>query len=492
MDAVPTPMSAPAPQIAVPGIDASAVNPAAYSPTPALDALQTAYQKGLVNASDIMSLSQQGTELQKNRAVSAADIQQAKLHQQTQPEAAKAEIAGSRLSTAASQAGLGNVPIKAQAEASTAGATIAQSDAEKAAAALTKQTAEGHMPIVSAQNLDALALANRQKVLDTVDPSGALSTSANALASWGVSTPQKADGSVDTATLRQEGQLLLRNQNMLKFGVFPDLVKQAAGKQGGLSLLFNPDMTIKNPIQAAKDVADALPQQSLDDRNKAVSQLQMINSVSEVAPHILSILNNPNPRVGPRAGEGGDVTRTVNQARAFISGNPEIQKLVGGADAVSKLNDQQVLQMYLANQIQSTIRSLAGSGNRVMQAEVNPQTGLFYTAMPKLTASPEVWKTWLGNQFTIMKNAAEEAQTPMNPEDQTRFKGLSEALGAQATAFGGAGQVTPAGTSAAKSSSVPRFMGLESSPTANTPEEAAKLPPNTWYNFNGQPALTPP
>ena len=126
MDAVPTPMSAPAPQIAVPGIDASAVNPAAYSPTPALDALQTAYQKGLVNASDIMSLSQQGTELQKNRAVSAADIQQANLRKQVQPAVAESAITEAHTQTAQNLADQGLIPDTTAAKSAAAKAATSQ------------------------------------------------------------------------------------------------------------------------------------------------------------------------------------------------------------------------------------------------------------------------------------------------------------------------------------------------------------------------------
>src|ERR1035438_9880065 len=101
------------------------------------------------------------------------------------------------------------------------------------------------------------------------------------LSSFAISTPTNPDGSVDTKTLQDWGGTLARNMMMFKTGIYPQLIKDASTKQGGLSILMNPDGSPKNTVQAAKDVAAAPDSLTADQRQSAMSRLTTVQNAME-------------------------------------------------------------------------------------------------------------------------------------------------------------------------------------------------------------------
>ncbi len=119
--------------------------------------------------------------------------------------------------------------------------------------------------------------------------------------------------------------------------------------------------------------------------------------------------------VGPGMGEGTKPRQISNRIGAYFGSE--------GARAV--LAGQSQLDQFLAQSIQNTIRSLAGTGNRVMQAEIskNPEDpGLFIQAQPKLTDTPETWDVWLKSVRDFVKAGREDDVSLLPPEQQKKYQ----------------------------------------------------------------------
>jgi hypothetical protein len=128
--------------------------------------------------------------------------------------------------------------------------------------------------------------------------------------------------------------------------------------------------------------------------------------------------------VGPRYDEGSKISQIANSFGALV-----------GVDASrQKFRTQDELEQFLAQHVQATIRSMAGSGNRVMRAEIengkegigdiiggHTVSGLFYQAAPKLNSTPETWDRWLNDLDTLFKDARDNAVKGLPVDERNNF-----------------------------------------------------------------------
>jgi hypothetical protein len=128
--------------------------------------------------------------------------------------------------------------------------------------------------------------------------------------------------------------------------------------------------------------------------------------------------------VGPKYNEGSKISQIANSFGALV-----------GVDASrQKFKTQDELEQFLAQHVQATIRSMAGSGNRVMRAEIengkegigdiiggHTVSGLFYQAAPKLNSTPETWDRWLNDLDTLFKDARNNAIKSLPADEQNNF-----------------------------------------------------------------------
>lgn len=110
--------------------------------------------------------------------------------------------------------------------------------------------------------------------------------------------------------------------------------------------------------------------------------------------------------VGPGIGEGSKVNQSLTHIKALFGGD------------ASKYAAQRQLDQFVAQSIQNTIRSLAGTGNRVMQSEINPDTGLFRVAAPKLSDTVDTWDKWFKHNEDVFQRAIEDAKSILPPEQR--------------------------------------------------------------------------
>jgi hypothetical protein len=427
------PSSNPSPGISVmPQITAAAPD---YSMSPAVATLSAMARQNLISANDIVSMVSKAQELKLQRAQTAQGVQAAGLAMKTAPGTAA-------LIQARDAADLSNVApiaasVKAAADASTlvapSGAIAAISgnklataqnaaneslvptntDVQRTGAMLTLLQNQAHLPLAQFLSKQMSAAFPSEGQPGAVQPATPGPYSAYAK-------------NVLTSSL---------NSQILQDPQWQELAKTAGTKQGGVSALYDSEGFLKRYPQALADVSDLPPMLTQGDRTQAFSQLNAVADIASRVPGVADILNNSNPRVGPAFGQGESWTNTYNKWAAKL----------GSSSAVSKVSDQQKLSMFMADTIQGTIRSLAGSGNRVMQAEVQNEEGkkgLFYLAMPGLDSPVQTWKDYLTNRLQLFKLAAQVQVAPLIPSDAANYQPIFKQLDTALTSLGGANAST--------------------------------------------------
>lgn len=188
------------------------------------------------------------------------------------------------------------------------------------------------------------------------------------------------------------------------------------------------------------------------------------------ADDALNIIETKPTVVGPGAFEGTGFARGVAKTGAFV----------GNESSRDKIEAQNKLDMFLAGSVQATIKSLAGSGNRVMQAEIADEKGLFNRAQPQLSSTPEVWKKWLGDVKKTYERAAAWEKGTLSPEESGRLDKILGTTGGAATATPakptGRSFTTPSGTTFVEDPKNPGSYILQKSVTAPAPVVPAPAP----------------
>ena len=508
MDIVPPPSSNPAVQVPV-----NPVNPTpdttAYSPTPALDALQNAYQKGLVQASDIQSLVKGGSDTAKGIAVNAADIQHAKLRQQVQPVQAQSDIAGAQRDTAQALADKGLIPATTAAKAAAAKAMATQSSladltaqaqipetafalkqatdnpsgTHSALVSIWKQVQPGvDLPTNKSGDVDYPAMvhalygfySNPQNQQN--EPAAQSAPAANPHPGSRVpgpagSTPAPAatgtalDGLPDSPASHILRDKITQYWNSMYYDT-PEGKAVLAGinSKNAQDILTNPDGTSKPYWQVKADATNVADRWTGDSGKQAMADFNTSLAPQRTQLNQLTSMVNTPGMVGPAAGSGDWLGTKKAQVAAFLHLDP------------AKLNTQEQIDQAVKGQMKNIMGQVHNIRN---QYEFNAVIG----SIPSINDNTPVWNNWLQRAQKVIDDSAGVYKEHMPVESKNGMLDL-----APAAAIPQAGAAAATG----KSGAIPKFPGLSGVPVANTPEDAQKLPPNTWYNFNGQPALTPP
>lgn len=174
------------------------------------------------------------------------------------------------------------------------------------------------------------------------------------------------------------------------------------------------------------------PASEVTEKEKLFSQISNADQFQEKLDRARALVNDANIKpVGPGYSEGARTSQLLNGIGAFL----------GIDSATLKNQTQDQLRQFLAQHVQATIRSMAGSGNRVMKAEVDNSpgsTGLFYQAAPSLTSTPAAWNIWLNDMQRLFQDARNDAITGLPADERDKFsapvKPAASAAAAAATA----------------------------------------------------------
>jgi len=162
----------------------------------------------------------------------------------------------------------------------------------------------------------------------------------------------------------------------------------------------------KEPKETASEVTE---------KEKLLSQISNADQFQVKLDRVRQQINDALVKpVGPGYSEGSRVSQLLNGVGAFL----------GIDSATLKNQTQDQLRQFLAQHVQATIRSMAGSGNRVMKAEVDNSPGsmgLFYQAAPSLTSTPETWNIWLNDLNTLFKDARRDAVFGLPDTDRAAY-----------------------------------------------------------------------
>jgi len=511
-----------------------------YSPTPALDALQNAYQKGVIGVSDIMKLAEQGSELGKTKALNAADIQQAKLRMGTQPAVAQAltakaqeqtalvpseqaaTIAASKAATAESQAAQTETSIKQQDLNFVAKARSLDSSGNLSNEILTWRQNMGLQPIPTDENGDPdyrlMESFFRSYGINWTGSSAAKAAPQTGIAPPPPGTPGSGSSAnvVPGSPLSQAADAVKNGKPAIgyplmggsawdnlnpagQFRMASDYYGSPSGQAleaqlkakniEGLKWEDAPDgqKRYRAPYQV-QYLADQAPAPISEDMRK--QQINTIRDAGSGIPAIekaIDIVNNSKlGAVGKGMNEGSWSGQAMANGLAYFS--PVLPKSWGDY-GIAKAGAQNELMMDLAQRISTTIRSLAGAGNRVMQAEVNPATGLFYKQMPGLNSTVQVWNDWLNENYQRFQDAVADANNTLEPTVAARYgsaeqmrmiekfeqapPGAREQVPTPAQSLTGGGAQPAATTSA---------VGNQRNPAPN--KAASK--PGDWYIYQGK------
>lgn len=189
----------------------------------------------------------------------------------------------------------------------------------------------------------------------------------------------------------------------------------------------------------------------------AAQRVQTATAFLEKADEAVKSLEGRPDVVGPAWNEGTWAGRGIAKGGAFF----------GNKAARATAEIQNKLDMFLAGSVQATIKSLAGSGNRVMQAEIADEKGLFNRAQPQMTSTPEVWQDWLNDVKKLYQRAAAWEKGNLSPDDAARLdKILSTSKSAASAKPTGRSFTTPSGTTFVEDPKNPGSYILQKSSTA--------------------------
>jgi hypothetical protein len=159
----------------------------------------------------------------------------------------------------------------------------------------------------------------------------------------------------------------------------------------------HPDLPLPDTVTTSKEVDKPM---TADDKGKILGQVRVADEMADKINAAQAIVHDAALQaVGPGALQGTRIAQTLNKVGAAF----------GSDIAVKKAEAQNQLDQFIAQSIQNTIRSMAGSGNRVMQAEIDPHTGLFTRANPTMSSTPATWDKWFGEMRDLFSRAREDS-----------------------------------------------------------------------------------
>lgn len=203
------------------------------------------------------------------------------------------------------------------------------------------------------------------------------------------------------------------------------------------------------------------PASEITEKEKLYAQISSADEFKTKMDRARSLINDAVIKpVGPGYSEGSRTSEFLNGLGAFL----------GIDSATLKNQTQDQLKQFLAQHVQATIRSMAGTGNRVMQAEIRNDPGslgLFYQAAPTLSSTPETWNTWLSDLETLFQNARDGAVAGLPQDERTKYTGPLGSTGGAAKTPAAARGFRPT-TGAAPELNLKGGLKLKLDPATNT------------------------
>ncbi len=171
---------------------------------------------------------------------------------------------------------------------------------------------------------------------------------------------------------------------------------------------------------------------TVTEKEKILGQIRTADEMADKINSAQAIVHNDAIKpVGPGMLQGTHLGVTLAKVGAAI----------GNEAAVKKAEAQNQLDQFIAQSIQGTIRSMAGSGNRVMQAEIDPDTGLFTRANPTMSSTPATWDKWFGEMRQLFDRARQESAGLLPEDERAALPAAPAAITPAATPPAGAAPV---------------------------------------------------
>lgn len=384
--------------------------------TPAIQALMDATRSGALDYDAINKHFNEGVNTVGNIEKTKTEVQTERNTRELAPKIQAAKKAALDLqealrplneSTAAANAGTANIAAKG-AQTLAPGAVALAGEGQNQAEALTADAKEARAADPDNKFGLVKAVQDWEKTVG-----GPLPVSDN-----GVGTDYtKLLGGVHQI---QSMRLQMAGQNPAVVQAMEGLTKEALSK--GVEIIDPKTGRLKPYAQLQSEVTAAPPLMGLADIQKSKAGLNSASAGMKVLERAQKFVNDPKTEpVGPAVTQGG--APTVTAIRAMVPGD-----LAGGAE---KKLQQDYLRITLAQTVQDTIRSMAGTGNKVMRAEIDNEPkadgsggGLFYQAMPPLNADKKIWNDWINARRDLIARAHEDTRSLLPASERGNYGAL--------------------------------------------------------------------
>ena len=340
--------------------------------TPALAALQVAFQKGLVSQEQLMSVFDRSRERVVRGTTAQEDIAASKARQELLP-------GQTALIKAKTQGELGLLPSEITARQG----------------ALTSQIAlqPGATDIAKAGQGAALPEAKLLEVESKTDPTGGHTQARKLYQQYNGGVVLKdANGNPDYEGMATSNQRML--QRMIGMQILPqqkeilDTLKSYG--PAALSQAYNADGTVKSTGELKDVLAKAKPDLKPAELQAEGGALLGLEKGLDSVKAAQDILVKDPDAVGPKYNQGSYVGEKVAQGGA----------LLGNAAATARFDAQKRLKAELALGIMDAIRSLKGTG-----AIRNTELVQIEKGQPTLDSTKSQWDAWLKQSQEVMERA---------------------------------------------------------------------------------------
>lgn len=375
-------------------VDSAAIQ--AINTTPALEELRNAYSKGLINAKQMQDLFEGAVQTPGKIQVANENIQASRARQSLIP--AQTDLAANKIAAENSL-----IQPKAKQELGDINNAIAlqPSQLESNLGDLAIKNSTFPERQATAQNAAKAGAAEASFQSNEIqkDPTGT-NTAARQMYTQlfpGQKMPTTPTGEIDYEEMGHRMAPFLQMRVMYSTEAGKAALK-AVDEKKRWDLLYDPKTGAPRPVdQVLKDAAAAPMAPSSEQQVEAAKQLPAANVALANIRDAKLLLKDPDTKVGSDLLHGGA------EGMLYKAGS-----LVG--IGTKTYQNQQKLEANLATGIQSQIRNLAGTGNRVMKAELD----VFKETQPKLSWDKAAWEDWLNkSEFLIHSSIAlNSARTP--------------------------------------------------------------------------------
>jgi hypothetical protein len=384
--------------VAAPNLEQPIISAYQQGVSPAIAALQDAFEKGLLTSEQIKDLST------------------------VTPKARRAKMASLDLSAQQSQAQMANnLPqLQAQSQAADINAGL-QVLPSRTSAAIAQNTAAGSQASLQGIQIGAATPSAQLEAGEMQrDPTGVLTATRKLYSQYapltGQAIPRAPDGQIDYDKMQKQLQEayfpgstadgsphadvgLQGMHNMLMSqlwsGEYGKQVSAMAKEKNQESLMYDANGRLQSPYVAGPLIGKA------EVKPKLTSE-QVVNAASKLPSEdaSLGLINEARGLVSKDGVVGQQISGGANIVNQKWTG---VKAAMGYKEAIQKDNDRTRLEQTLGAGILDSIRSLSGTGaGRVLEKEfevMQKQT------VPALDAGREVWNKWLNEREDLIHRA---------------------------------------------------------------------------------------